>query len=156
MDDLRYMNLFEKAEQPALRKWQSKVYDKGPYQIPDYESFAAIVQEHEQMAAHIERLTEKVERLKQRMNEQENWNELQKQIKRFRSFKQRTGASKGSSYSVSINFDGYDNDTVHVEFGGYDIGDWSRHERLETTWDNLVEDFTKKIDEADEVTKYDL
>ena len=57
------------SKQPALRKWQSKVYDKGPYQIPDYESFAAIVQEHEQMAAHIERLTEKVERLKQRMNE---------------------------------------------------------------------------------------
>ena len=57
------------SKQPALRNWQSKVYDKGPYQIPDYESFAAIVQEHEQMAAHIERLTEKVERLKQRMNE---------------------------------------------------------------------------------------
>jgi hypothetical protein len=69
LDDLRHMNLFEKAEQPALRDWQSKVYDKGPYQVPDYESFAAIVQEHEQMAAHIERLTEKVERLKQRMNE---------------------------------------------------------------------------------------
>ena len=60
MDDLRHMNLFEKAEQPALRNWQSKVYDKGPYQIPDYESFAAIVQEHEQMATHIERLTEKL------------------------------------------------------------------------------------------------
>ena len=49
------------SKQPALRNWQSKVYDKGPYQIPDYENFAAIVQEHEQMAAHIERLTEKVE-----------------------------------------------------------------------------------------------
>lgn len=39
------------VKQPALRNWQSKVYDKGPYQIPDYESFAAIVQEHEQMWA---------------------------------------------------------------------------------------------------------
>jgi hypothetical protein len=51
------------SKQPALRNWQSKVYDKGPYQIPDYENFAAIVQEHEQMAAHIERLTEKVKKL---------------------------------------------------------------------------------------------
>ena len=85
-----------------------------------------------------------------------SWNELQKQIKRFRSFKQRTGASKGNSYSVTFYFAGSDNDAVYVEFGGYDIGDWSRQERLETTWDNLVEDFTKKIDEADEATKYDI
>ena len=83
-----------------------------------------------------------------------DWNELEKQIKRFRSFKERTGTNKSSSYSVSINFTGYD-DTVYVELGGYDVGDWSRHETLETTWDNLVEDFTKKIDEADDATKYD-
>ena len=50
------------AKQPALRKWQSKVYDKGPYQIPDYESFAAIVQEHERMAACIEELSAELER----------------------------------------------------------------------------------------------
>lgn len=82
----------------------------------------------------------------------ENWNELQKQIKRFQSFKNRTGASKSSSYSVSVNFAGYD-DTVYVEFGGYDVGDWSRYKLLETTWDNLVEDFTKKVDEADKLTE---
>lgn len=42
---------------PALRKWQESVYGKGPYQVPDYESMAAIVQEHEQMAIRIEELS---------------------------------------------------------------------------------------------------
>lgn len=83
-----------------------------------------------------------------------DWNELEKQIKRFRSFKERTGTNKSSSYSVSINFNAYD-DNVYVELGGYDVGGWSRHETLETTWDNLVEDFTKKVDEADEATKHE-
>ena len=46
----------ELARQPALRKWQESVYGKGPYQVPDYESMAAIVQEHEQMASRIEEL----------------------------------------------------------------------------------------------------
>lgn len=87
-----------------------------------------------------------------KVTKQENWNELENQIKRFRSFKERTGADKSSSYSVSINFTSYD-DSVYVELGGYNVGDWSRHEKLETTLDNLVEDFTKKIDEADELTK---
>ncbi len=44
------------VKQPALRKWQESVYGKGPYQVPDYESMAAIVQEHEQMADRIEAL----------------------------------------------------------------------------------------------------
>jgi hypothetical protein len=44
------------AKQPALRRWQESVYGKGPYQVPDYESMAAIVQEHEQMADRIEEL----------------------------------------------------------------------------------------------------
>jgi len=44
------------AKQPALRRWQESVYGKGPHQVPDYESMAAIVQEHEQMAARIEEL----------------------------------------------------------------------------------------------------
>jgi len=45
------------VKQPALRRWQESVYGKGPYQVPDYESMAAIVQEHEQMASRIEELT---------------------------------------------------------------------------------------------------
>ena len=89
-----------------------------------------------------------------KVTKQENWNELQKQIERFRSFKERTGASKSSSYSVSINFDGY-NDTVYVEFGGYDVGGWSRHESLETTQDYLVRDFTFMVDLADKLTEHE-
>lgn len=44
------------VKQPALRRWQESVYGKGPYQVPDYESMAAIVQEHESMADRIEEL----------------------------------------------------------------------------------------------------
>jgi nitric oxide reductase large subunit len=49
----------ELSKQPALRRWQESVYGKGPYQVPDYESMAAIVQEHEQMADRIEELEAK-------------------------------------------------------------------------------------------------
>jgi hypothetical protein len=52
------------VKQPALRRWQESVYGKGPYQIPDYESMAAIVQEHEQMADRIEELEAKLEKVK--------------------------------------------------------------------------------------------
>jgi len=83
-----------------------------------------------------------------------NPEELEKQIKRFQSFKERTGASKSSSYSVHISFNVGD-DHVYVELGGYDVGGWSRHESIRTTWDNLIEDITKKVDEADEITKYE-
>jgi len=48
------------VKQPALRKWQESVHGKGPYQVPDYESMAAIVQEHEQMADRIEELQGKL------------------------------------------------------------------------------------------------
>jgi hypothetical protein len=48
------------AKQPALRRWQESVYGKGPYQVPDYESMAAIVQEHESMADRIEELEAKL------------------------------------------------------------------------------------------------
>ena len=49
------------VKQPALRKWQESVYGKGPYQVPDYESMAAIVQEHEQMADRIEEMEAKLD-----------------------------------------------------------------------------------------------
>lgn len=48
------------VRQPALRRWQESVYGNGPYQVPDYESMAAIVQEHEQMAVRIEELEAKL------------------------------------------------------------------------------------------------
>ena len=50
------------SKQPALRKWQKITYGKGPYQVPDYESMSAIVQEHERMAARIEELSAELER----------------------------------------------------------------------------------------------
>jgi hypothetical protein len=52
------------VKQPALRRWQESVYGKGPYQVPDYESMAAIVQEHEQMADRIEELEAKLSKSK--------------------------------------------------------------------------------------------
>jgi hypothetical protein len=83
-----------------------------------------------------------------------NPEELEKQIRRFQSFKERTGVSKSSSYSVHISFSSYD-DNVFVELGGYDVGGWSRHESFDTTMDNLVSDLTKKVDEADDITRYE-
>ena len=80
--------------------------------------------------------------------------ELEKQIKRFQSFKERSGTDKTSSFSVHLSFNCWD-DNVYVEFGGYNVGGWSRHESIETTWENLIEDITKKVDEADEITKYE-
>jgi peptidoglycan hydrolase CwlO-like protein len=64
-------NTSDLSKQPALRNWQSKVYDKGPYQIPDYENFAAIVQEHERMAAHIEELSAELERTNEQVDQLE-------------------------------------------------------------------------------------
>jgi len=43
------------AELPALRSWQESAKDKGPFQVPAYDEFALIVQEHEALSA---RLTE--------------------------------------------------------------------------------------------------
>jgi hypothetical protein len=84
----------------------------------------------------------------------ENLEELKMQIRRFQSFKERTGVSKSSSYSVHISFSAYD-DNVFVELGGYDVGGWSRHECFDSTMDNLVTDLTKKVDEADDITRYE-
>jgi hypothetical protein len=49
------------SKQPALRNWQSKVYDKGPYQILITKTSLQSCRSMSKMAAHIERLTEKVE-----------------------------------------------------------------------------------------------
>lgn len=81
-----------------------------------------------------------------------NIEELETQIKRFQSFKERTGTDKSSSYSVEIYFSAW-NDEVTVKFGGYNVGSWSRSESIKTTWNNLIADVTAKVDEADEITK---
>jgi len=75
---------------------------------------------------------------------------LFEQINRFQNLKNVTGSSKSSSYSVQIYFSPW-SETVQVEFGGYDIGGWSRHEEMTTTRDKLLEDFTKKVDKAVEI-----
>ena len=69
-------------------------------------------------------------------------------IRRFQALKEVTGTSKSSSYSVQLHFDPW-SDRVQVEFGGYDVGDWSRHEYLQTTIDNLLIDMESKIKEAE-------
>lgn len=80
--------------------------------------------------------------------------DLLNQIKRFQDLKDITGTSKSSSYSVTLSFNPW-TDVVQVEFGGYDCGDWSRHEYMSTTRDKLIEDLTKKVDEAvEKVTEY--
>lgn len=78
--------------------------------------------------------------------------ELSKLIERFQSLKSVTGTSKSSSYSVTIVFEPWD-DKVQVEFGGYDISGWSRHEHLQTTVDNLLIDVEVKIAEAERIVE---
>jgi hypothetical protein len=39
---------------PALRAWQASRHQAGPFQVPEYEDFAAIVQEHEALAAALD------------------------------------------------------------------------------------------------------
>jgi hypothetical protein len=73
--------------------------------------------------------------------------ELLNQIERFQSLKNITGASKMSSYSVSISFDPH-SDEVNIELGGYDIGDWKRHTYIKTTKAQMIEDLTIKVNEA--------
>lgn len=74
--------------------------------------------------------------------------ELTKLIQRFQALKSVTGTSKSSSYSVTILFEPW-GDKVQVEFGGYDISGWSRHEHLQTTQQNLLVDLEAKVIEAE-------
>jgi len=38
---------------PALRAWQEKARYDGPFQVPAYDDFALIVQEHEALSARL-------------------------------------------------------------------------------------------------------
>lgn len=71
-------------------------------------------------------------------------------IDRFQALKNITGTSKSSSYAVTIRFDPW-HEGVVVELGGYDVGNWSRHEYLNTTRNKLLEDLCSKVDEAEEI-----
>lgn len=81
-------------------------------------------------------------------------NDLLTLIKRFQSLKDITGTSKSGSYSVQLSFDPW-SDVVEVEFGGYDVGDWSRHEYMTATTENLLIDFEAKVVEAERIVKED-
>jgi len=69
-------------------------------------------------------------------------------IGRFQKLKDKTGTSKCSSYTVSFWFDNW-SDRVTIALGGYDIGDWNRNTEIETTRKNMLEDFEKKVQEAE-------
>lgn len=71
-------------------------------------------------------------------------------INRFQALKNITGTNKCSSYAVTITFEPWD-DRVQVEFGGYDVGHWSRHEYLHTTVDNMLVDIESKVKEAESI-----
>jgi hypothetical protein len=73
-------------------------------------------------------------------------------IERFQNLKNITGTTKSSSYSVQLHFDPW-SDRVQVEFGGYDVGCWSRHEYLNTTRHKLLIDMEAKIVEAESLVK---
>ena len=81
--------------------------------------------------------------------------DLIKLIERFQALKDITGTSKSSSYSVSLHFDPW-GEGVQVEFGGYDVGDWSRHEYLKTTVTSLLVDFQSKVEEAERIVQRDI
>lgn len=73
--------------------------------------------------------------------------ELYNVIERFQALKEKTGTNKSTSYQVLVHFDCWSDD-VTVEFGGYDVGNWSRHEYMTTTKENLIKDMNRKVDEA--------
>lgn len=73
--------------------------------------------------------------------------ELLDLINEFQNLKGITGTSKTSSYGVSLYFDPW-SDAVSIELGGYDVGNWSRHEYLNTTRENLLVDLRNKIEDA--------
>jgi hypothetical protein len=50
--------------------------------------------------------------------------------KQFLKLRDKTGASKISSYSMTVYFN--PNETISIELGGYDIADWNRHENIGT------------------------
>lgn len=74
--------------------------------------------------------------------------ELVALIERFQKLKETTGTNKTSSYSVGLYFDPW-SEKVIVEFGGYDVPGWSRHEYLHTNRDDLLEDMEDRIREAE-------
>lgn len=75
-------------------------------------------------------------------------------LDRFQALK-RVGCNKSSSFCVSLHFDPW-NDDVTVEFGGYDVGNWSRHEYRTCEKSEFLEKFEEWVKEAEDIiAKYE-
>lgn len=70
-------------------------------------------------------------------------------LERFQALK-KIGCSKSSSFCVSLIFNPWD-DTVTVEFGGYDIGGWARHECRNCKKSEFLEEFEEWVKEAEDI-----
>jgi hypothetical protein len=81
-----------------------------------------------------------------------NWQDLHN---RFTKLREKTDASKTSSYAMDVSFDPYDGVRVHL--GTYDIGDWPRHTTLGpfTTEAEAMAATEKKIKDAESIVNSD-
>ena len=70
------------------------------------------------------------------------------QHQRFLKLREKVGASKMSSFSMQVYYS--PEEYITIELGGYDIGDWSRHEHIGPFEDEeeALLALTQKIDEA--------
>lgn len=68
--------------------------------------------------------------------------------KEFLKLRDKTGATKMSSYSMTVYFS--PDETISIELGGYDIADWNRHENIGTfnSEEEAINALYHKINEA--------
>lgn len=75
-------------------------------------------------------------------------------LDRFQNLK-RVGCNKSSSFCVNLSFNPW-NDEVTVEFGGYDVGNWSRHEYRTCSKSEFLSKFEEWVKEAEDIiSKYE-
>lgn len=70
-------------------------------------------------------------------------------LERFQALK-KIGCSKSSSFCVNLNFNPWD-DKITVEFGGYDVGNWSRHEYRTCKKSEFLDKFKEWVNEAEDI-----
>jgi hypothetical protein len=72
------------------------------------------------------------------------------QIKRFQELGNKTGRSKMSSFSVSLDFnpDFFRDGNINICLGGYDVSGFGRNHFTESTEETLLEDLTAVVDKA--------
>jgi hypothetical protein len=71
--------------------------------------------------------------------------------KRFLALRDKTGANKISSYSMTIYYS--PEEDISIELGGYDICDWNRHENIGNfkTEEQALQALKNKIIEAEKI-----